>query len=81
MKTTPKTLYVRYIENEKKFSVGEYIRAKWNNVCKPFLVNDETSLKLLKNQILTYKLKTKRDIVLAGYLGSKSAEKLTKLLK
>ncbi len=76
----PYNLYVRYIEDGKKFSVGEYLRAKWNNVCDPFLVNDINAINSLKLNMLTYQATQKRDIALIGYRGSEAATKLQELL-
>lgn len=77
----PYNIYVRYIENGKKFSVGEYIRAKWNNVCDPFLVNDQNAIKELKRMIEVYQLVQQRTIVLVDYRGSEAAEELSKLIQ
>ena len=73
----PKNIYVRYVENGNKVSVGEYMRAKWFNIVDPFSLTNVDAVRDLRVQIDLYKTKTKREVVLVNYRGSGPAEALT----
>ena len=78
---TPKRLWVRRIENGKKFSVGEYVRAKWRNAVDPFRTDDTAALHRLAGVIALFEKHEKRKVVFIGYGGSGAAEELHKLIR
>lgn len=82
MKTQrPKKLFVRFVENQTKLSVGEYLNAKWRNVCDPFKINDKESVQQLKRDIEVFKIRTKREVEFVAYCGSDALTVLNNLLK
>lgn len=80
-KQSPKKLYVRFVENDTKFSIGEYISGKWRNVCDPFKITDMNALASHVGDVRIFKRKTGRDVEYEGYRGSKAAELLVNEIK
>jgi hypothetical protein len=79
--SSPKRLYVRFVEKDTKFSIGEYINGKWNNVCEPFKITDMKSLASFIGDVRIFKRKTSREVEYEGYCGSKAAELLVNEIK
>lgn len=70
-KQAPKNVYYRRIENGRRISIGEYIRAKWNSICHPFREGDEQSIQGLAWQFKNwYHTNPERPILLVAYRGS-----------
>lgn len=56
-----------------KISIGEYIRAKWNNVVQPFSPDKEDGWINLFNLIAHFKMKSGRDTEFVAYRGNTEA--------
>jgi hypothetical protein len=73
MKQPSKKLWVRFIDDGRKLSVGEYLNAKWRNVIDPFVLDDLDSIKALIERLELYKLRVKREVEFVSYGGSGEA--------
>lgn len=80
-KKAPFKVYCRYVEGGQRISVGEYVRAKWNNIMNPFKLTDESSLLELATSIKEFKKKQGREVEIVGYRGCKSEAELKRLLE
>lgn len=65
-KQTPLNIWVRFINNGKKISVGIYINNKRRNLYKPFKKEDQETIKDLAKYMIFEQTRLKRPIQLAG---------------
>jgi hypothetical protein len=73
-----KRVHVRYVQNETKFSVGEYVNAKWRNIVDPFKVDDREALGQFLGMIKGFLLRNKDhgNVALVSYQGGEAAKAL-----
>jgi hypothetical protein len=69
-KLPPKKIFYRFIENNTKISFGEYLSAKWFNICNPFKLDDRIEWNKRRDELRRFYDRTKRELSIVPYGSS-----------